>query len=294
MKCKVYFCILNLLILSCLTACGGNQQSSGSTLSDTSILIQNPQAPVSSKDTDADSSEPEQNYLTPDMSFPQQAIENSTPSLPMENGPIALVPQYPTEESNTPVQSIEAKSNTLIAYFTWAENTVVADLSAIDVDATTSASVLVPGHVAQMAKWIQEETSGDLFSIVTSEPYSSDYNECLDRAADEKADNARPTLAGSVGNMADYDVIFLGYPDWWGTCPMAVLTFLDSYDLSGKTVIPFCAHGTSGLASSVRDIKLALPGVTVLDAVGVQRPGMDTALGTAEKTVKDWLAKLEY
>ena len=103
----------------------------------------------------------------------------------------------------------------LIAYFTWAENTVAADLSPVDIDATTSASVLAPGHVAQMASWIQSETGGDLFSIVTEESYSSDYDECLDRAADEKADEARPALTNTVSNMADYDVVFLVYPDWW-------------------------------------------------------------------------------
>lgn len=182
----------------------------------------------------------------------------------------------------------------LIAYFTWAENTVVEDTAMVDIDATTSASVLLPGHVAQMASWIQSETGGDLFSIVTTEPYSSDYDECLNRAADEKAAKARPALSGAVENMADYDVIFLGYPDWWGTCPIAVFTFLDSYDFSGKTVIPFCAHGTSGLAASVRDIRTALSNATVLDAVGVQRPGMDTPLDTAHSTVQNWLSGLGY
>ena len=177
---------------------------------------------------------------------------------------------------------------------TWAENAVAADLSPVDIDATTSASVLAPGHVAQMASWIQSETGGDLFSIVTEESYSSDYDECLDRAADEKADEARPALTNTVSNMADYDVVFLGYPDWWGTCPMAIFTFLDSYDFTSKAVIPFCAHGTSGLASSVRDIRAALPDVTVLDAVGVQRPGMDTSLEIACSAVTSWLENLGY
>ena len=208
-----------------------------------------------------------------------------------------------SEASTLPSESKSVPSETrpepqinkiLIAYFTWAENTVVEDAGAVNVDATTSASVLLPGHVGQMAQWIQSETGGDLFPIIATELYSSDYDECLDRAADEKADNARPALANTVENVADYDVIFLGYPDWWGTCPMAVFTFLDSYDFSGKTVIPFCAHGTSGLAASVRDIRAALSNATVLDAVGVQRPGMDTPLDIARSTVQNWLAGLDY
>lgn len=208
-------------------------------------------------------------------------------------------PAQPQETAQAESPAVETQPETqedkiLIAYFTWAENTVVGDPAAVDADATTSASVLAPGHVAQMAGWIQAETGGDLFSIVAAEPYSSDYDECLERAADEKADNARPALTGTVGNMEDYDVVFLGYPDWWATCPMAVFTFLDSYDFTGKTMIPFCAHGTSGLASSVRDIRAALPGITVMDAESAQRPGMDTDLTTARSTVTIWLAGLGY
>lgn len=83
---------------------------------------------------------------------------------------------------------------------------------AVDVDATTSAGVLPPGNTAKMANWIRERAGGDLFSIVVEEPYWEDCDECLDRAADEKADNARPGLVYHVENMQEYDVIFLGYP----------------------------------------------------------------------------------
>ena len=127
----------------------------------------------------------------------------------------------------------------LIAYFTWADNTVVEDESRIDVDATTSASVLDPGNAARIAGWIQERTGGELFSIVVTDPYSSDYDECLNRAADEKAANDRPELANHVEDMEQYDVIFLGFPNWWYTVPMAVHSFLEEYDFSGKTMIPF-------------------------------------------------------
>ena len=94
----------------------------------------------------------------------------------------------------------------------WAENTKVEYPESVDVDATTSASVLPPGNTAKMAGWIQERVGGDVFSIVVDEPYSSDYDECLERAADEKAENARPKLADHVENMEDYDVVFLGFP----------------------------------------------------------------------------------
>lgn len=187
--------------------------------------------------------------------------------------------------------SLTGDENILIAYFTWAENTHVEDPSSVDVDATTSASVLLPGNTAKLAAWIEERTDGDVFSIRVSEPYSDNYDECLDRAAEEKADSARPELTTHVSNMDQYDIIFLGYPNWWYTVPMAIMSFLEEYDFSGKTIIPFCAHGTGGLASSVRDIRAALPAsVTVLDAIGVYRPDVDSA----EPVIAEWLDSLGF
>lgn len=184
-----------------------------------------------------------------------------------------------------------SETNILIAYFTWAENTHVENPEAVDVDAITSASVLAPGNTAKMAGWIQERVGGNLFSIVVTDPYSEDYDECLDRAADEKAAGARPELVNHVENMEDYDVIFLGFPNWWYTAPMAVFSFIEEYDLSGKTVIPFCAHGTGGLASSVKDITDALPNsVEVLEPIGVYRPDVDSA----QSVINEWLDSLGY
>lgn len=111
---------------------------------------------------------------------------------------------------------------TLIAYFTWADNTYVENPEEIDVDATSSASLLNPGNVGLIASWIQEETGADLFSIQVEELYSSDYDECLDRASEENAQDARPALATHVENMEQYDTIYLGYPNWWYSTPMAI------------------------------------------------------------------------
>ncbi len=167
---------------------------------------------------------------------------------------------------------------------------MVEDPSAVDVDATTSASVLVPGNAAKIAGWIQQEVGGELFSIVVEDPYSSDYDACLDRAADEKADNARPALADHVSNMEDYDIVFIGFPNWWYTLPMAVLSFVEEYDFSGKTIVPFCTHGTGGLASTIRDLTAALPDdVTILDPIGIYRPDVDSS----RSAVQEWVAGLE-
>ncbi|MDE5614866.1 MAG: NAD(P)H-dependent oxidoreductase [Treponemataceae bacterium] len=188
-----------------------------------------------------------------------------------------------------PPESVPAKHKVLIAYFTWAENTALAPSGSAAFDAETSASLTV-GNTAIMAGYIEAVTGGDLFSIVVADPYPSDYNGCLSRAKREQAKNARPALKRSVENMDDYDIVFLGYPNWWNTIPMAVRTFLERYDFSGKTVIPFCAHGTGGLARTVRDVRSALPQATVLDALGISRSDMKNA----KTLVTAWLAGLGF
>lgn len=145
-----------------------------------------------------------------DMPSASSSSENVTETKSVAEDGISLV-----TESSAETDKI------LIAYFTWAEN--ATDTSGVD--ATTSASVQAPGNVAQMAAWIQQETGGDLFSIRVEEPYSADYDECLDRAADEKAENARPVLVEEDMDMAGYDTVFLGFPNWWYSAPMAVFSF---------------------------------------------------------------------
>ena len=191
--------------------------------------------------------------------------------------------------STLPPEVEPAESKILIAYFTWAENTVVANPDSVNVDASSSASLVI-GNTAIMAGYIEDVTGGDLFSIVVTNPYPSNYDECLNRANREKAQNARPELTATVENLYDYDIIFLGFPNWWYTLPMAVYSFLESGDFSGKTVIPFCAHGTGGLASTVRDLRTAIPNSTVLDALGIYRNDMDSA----ESKINAWLNNLGF
>ena len=135
-------------------------------------------------------------------------------------------------------------SNILIAYFSWAENAILTG----DVDAVSSPSVIPPGNVQQLAGWVQEETGGDLFSIRVTDPYPSDWDACLERANEERGNGARPELQANVEDLDQYDTVFLGYPNWWYGVPMALLSFLEQNDLSGKHVYLFCSHGTGGLA----------------------------------------------
>lgn len=161
---------------------------------------------------------------------------------------------------NTETQNAEAPTTTeseriLVAYFSWADNAVIEG----KVDAVASPSVNAPGNVAQLASWVSQRTGGNMFSIQVTEPYSSDWDECLERANQERSENARPKLKESVENIENYDVVFLGFPNWWYGLPMAVLSFLEENDLSGKQIYLFCSHGTGGLAGTVDEMKEALP-----------------------------------
>lgn len=202
-----------------------------------------------------------------------------------------IVDSLETSQKIDALNVSNTQNKILIAYFTWSDNTVVENPDSIDVDAETSASVLSPGNAELIANWIAEETGGDLFSIKTQNKYSSDYDECLNQARKERDNNERPALVERVNNIDDYDVIFLGFPNWWYTCPMAVFTFVESYDLSGKTIIPFCTHGTGGLSRTIRDLKNILPeNCEVLEAIGVYRPEVKNS----KNKVLDWLRKLGY
>jgi flavodoxin len=135
---------------------------------------------------------------------------------------------------------------------------------------------------------IREIIDGDLFSIDTAQSYPKDYSATVNIAKKELNGNARPELSGHVENMEYYNVIFLGYPNWLGTMPMPVFTFLEEYDFSGKTIIPFCTHGGGGMGRSENDIAKLCPKATLLKGFSVQ----GSRVSAAKKNVADWLNKL--
>jgi flavodoxin len=144
------------------------------------------------------------------------------------------------------------------------------------------------GNTRVIANQIHENVGGDIFEIVTVDPYPDDYNACVDKAKQEQDDDYRPELATKVENMDSYDVVFVGYPNWWGTMPMAVFTFLEEYDFSGKTIVPFCTHEGSRLGRSVEDIKELCPQSTILDGLAVR--GGDVK--NAQDEVSEWLREI--
>ena len=153
----------------------------------------------------------------------------------------------------------------LIAYFSWSGNT------------------------REIAGQIQERVGGDLFEIKTVDAYPTEYRACTDVAKKEQNENARPALSARVENMEDYDVVFIGHPIWWGTTPMALFTFLEQYDFSGKTIVPFCTHGGSGLARSTSDIEKLCPKSTLLESIAIR--GSDVK--SAQNEIESWLKNIE-
>lgn len=144
------------------------------------------------------------------------------------------------------------------------------------------------GNTEVVAKMIRDLAGCDLFRIEPVKAYPKDYSETTDVAKEELRTKARPKLTGSVENIASYDLIFLGYPDWWGTMPMPVFTFLERYDLSGKTIAPFCTHEGSGLGHSIADLRKACPKSTVLDGIAIRGGDVHNAKGV----VTGWLQKI--
>lgn len=144
------------------------------------------------------------------------------------------------------------------------------------------------GNTEVIAKKIQELTGSNMFQIKTVKSYPEDYTETTNVAQEEKRKNARPELTEIVADMASYDVVYLGYPNWWATMPMAVFTFLESYDFSGKTIIPFCTHEGSGMGSSEHDIKRLCPNAKVLSGLAIK----GSSVNKAQDSVSAWLRKL--
>jgi flavodoxin len=152
------------------------------------------------------------------------------------------------------------------------------------------------GNAKALAGQIARETSGDLFEIKTVRTYSDTYNECIKEAKQEQNSNARPALSGTVSNMAQYDTVFLCYPNWWGTLPMGVFTFLEAYDFSGKTIYPLITHGGSRFGRSLDDIRKLCPQAVLGEGIDISafdtNPKDSTRVTAPNRDVTSWLRKV--
>ncbi|MBD5390608.1 flavodoxin [bacterium] len=146
---------------------------------------------------------------------------------------------------------------------------------------------LTKGNTEIVAEMIQNMVGGDLFEIQTVKEYSLNYYTCIEEAKKELHNEERPELKSFIDNIEDYDTIFIGYPNWWGTMPMAVFTFLEHYNLSGKTILPFCTNEGSGMGSSEKDLKRICKGA-------ILKPGLSihgAEAKSAQTKVTDWIKK---
>ncbi|MGM9682818.1 MAG: flavodoxin [Eubacteriales bacterium] len=166
-------------------------------------------------------------------------------------------------------------SKELIAFYSRAdENYVNGQIKTLEV-----------GNTEVAAGMIRELTAADLFKIEQLKPYSGDYNECIAQAEADQRQNVRPELKKRLETIDEYDVIYLGYPNYWSTMPMAVFTFLEQYDFRGKTIRPFCTHEGSGLGSSIRDIKKLCPAATVKKGLAIH----GGSVSRAKKEIEKWI-----
>jgi len=143
---------------------------------------------------------------------------------------------------------------------------------------------LPKGNTAVAAEFIQKATGGDIFEIDTVNPYPEDYTACINQAKAELRSKARPEIKKYLDSIEKYDTIFVGFPNWWGTMPMCMFTFLEHYDFGGKTVIPFCTNEGSGMGSSEKDLKKVCKGADL-------KPGLSITgnrVNQMESQIKTW------
>lgn len=145
------------------------------------------------------------------------------------------------------------------------------------------------GNTHIIAEMIAEETDGTLFQIVPLKAYPENYTKCTEVAKQEAESKARPAIKGDVA-VEDYDVIYIGYPNWWGDMPMPVYTFIEKHNWQGKTVIPFCTHEGSGLSDTENRLKKACEGATILKGLSIRGTTAQKSQEQARKTVTNWLA----
>ena len=180
------------------------------------------------------------------------------------------------EENLQPEIDNPQKSNVLIAYFSrTGENYGVGYIE--------------KGNTSIVADIIAEQTGGDLFEIRTLSAYPDNYDEATEVAKQEQNVNARPELADNLEDISDYNVIFIGYPIWWSDMPMAVYTFLESHDLSSKTIVPFCTHAGRGLSSTESSISSMFPNATILDGLAISGTTAQNNYEETEQAVINWL-----
>ena len=166
-------------------------------------------------------------------------------------------------------------SNILVAYFSLAGEQY-------------RVGVIEEGNTSIIAHMIAEETGADLFEIEPVTPYPETHSELLEVSQEEMSENARPEITGTVENMDSYDTVFIGYPNWWDTLPMPVMTFLEQLDWTGKRIIPFCTNEGSGLGQSEAAIRSVCKGAEIVKGASFR----GHKVKKSEKQITEWAKKM--
>lgn len=146
---------------------------------------------------------------------------------------------------------------------------------------------LKKGNTERVAEFIKKAVGGDIFEVDSVKTYDADYNKCIQEAKAELQSKERVAVKSYLENLEDYDTIFVGYPNWWGTMPMVMFTFLEHYNLSGKTIIPFCTNEGSGMGKSESDLKNICKGAVIKKGLSIH----GTEAENSENKVTDWAKK---
>lgn len=202
-----------------------------------------------------------------------------------------------TEQSKTTPPPAEASAankegtKTLVVYFSTPETTNPNNMTQEEANSTVVINGEVLGNTQYVAYLIQKNTGADIFRIEPKTPYPTNHRTLVDLAKTEQNNKARPELAAKVENLEQYDVIFLGYPNWWGDMPMILYSFLESHNLSGKTIIPFNTHGGSGFSNTINTIAALQPNANVI------KNGFTVSRNTVQNCADDvaaWVKELGY
>jgi len=208
---------------------------------------------------------------TKDQTVSSQSETENDPEITPDSENVASEQQDSSEKSDSSNINTEDANKVLVVYFSWS------------------------GHLDSMAHWVADETGGDLYRVTAADPYPEDYNATADRAKQEQDDGVRPEINVDITpeQMSEYDTVFFGFPVWWYDLPMPMWTFLENYDFSGKTIIPFFSHeGSSNGANALPTVEKLAVGATVRsdDALSIRGGNVDSA----ENDVRAWVQGLNY
>jgi len=202
-----------------------------------------------------------------------------------------------SEQSKTTAPPAEASAankdgkKTLVVYFSMPETTNPNTMNKEEANSTVVINGEVLGNTQYVAYLLQKNTGADIFRIEPKTPYPTNHKTLVDLAKAEQNNKARPELASTIQNLGQYNVIFLGYPNWWGDMPMILYSFLESHNLSGKTIIPFSTHGGSGFSNTISTIAALQPNANVV------KNGFTVSRDTVQKCADDvaaWVKDLGF